>query len=70
MTREEVYSKIVASEELIRRYQSITDRGALEAFLSEHGVETGGEADYVITEASRYASFLSASPTLLSSVSA
>ena len=43
MTKEEVYSRIIESEELSRQYQGITDQNALKAFLSGIGYDAGTE---------------------------
>ena len=53
MTKEEVYSKIVQSEELREQYRGITDPGALKAFLSAVGYDADPE-DFIRYLKSRY----------------
>ena len=46
MKKEEVYDKIVSSEELSKKYSAIKDDNALEAFLSEIGY-TGDTKEFI-----------------------
>ena len=46
MKKEEAYAKIVASKELVKEYNAITDESALKAFLSEVGY-SGDAKDFI-----------------------